>query len=63
MATILALLLLCAGAALVLFGVAQRQDKEEVSDDLGEYLRSLDRGSWSAPGSWVPAWSAAAPGS
>ena len=43
MATILALLLLCAGAALVLFGVAQRQDEEEVSDDLGEYLRSLDR--------------------
>jgi tight adherence protein C len=43
MATILALLLLCAGAALVLFGVAQRQDEDEVSDDPGEYLRSLDR--------------------
>ena len=43
MATILALLFLCGGAALVLFGVAQRQGDDETHEDAEEYLRSLDR--------------------
>jgi len=43
MATVLALLFLCGGAALVLFGVAQRQDDEGDPEDAEEYLRSLDR--------------------
>jgi len=43
MGTILALLFLSAGAALVLFGVAQRQNDDETPEDAEEYLRSLDR--------------------
>jgi tight adherence protein C len=43
MGTILALLLLCAGVALILFGLAQRGTETPEHEDAEEYLRSLDQ--------------------
>ena len=43
MGTILALLLLCAGAGLILFGIAQRNTVPAGPEGAEEYLRSLDQ--------------------